>query len=404
MNNMYRLPFTLLVLLVTFFGSCQSVEHASLTRPNSSIVTGAQRTSSYLPNLQGKRVGIIANQTSTIESTHLVDSLLALGADIKCVFAPEHGFRGQAADGAHISNSIDPITQLPIVSLYGKNKKPTPEQLKDIDVLIFDIQDVGARFFTFISTMHLAMEAAAENNLSFIVLDRPNPNGFYVDGPVLDQKFSSFVGMHSIPIVHGMTVGELAIMINNEGWLSAGIKCDLSVVACTNYHHLDLYDLPIAPSPNLPNTTAIYLYPSLCLFEATSVSVGRGTEYPFQLMGHPKHAGKIDFTPKSIPGVSEYPKHKNVSCSGHLLQDFGDFYFTSTGQLYLEWLISMNEELGSEELFDRPEFFDKLAGTEQLRKQIIAGKTSIEIQDSWQADLEIFKKLRRKYLLYPDFE
>lgn len=404
MNNMYRLPFTLLVLLVTFFGSCQNVEQPSITRPNPTIVTGAQRTTSYVHMLLGKRVGIIANQTSTIGSTHLVDSLLALGVDIQCVFAPEHGFRGQSADGAHISNSIDPITQLPIVSLYGKNKKPSSEQLKDIDVLVFDIQDVGARFYTFISTMHLAMESAAENDLAFVVLDRPNPNGFYVDGPVLDQKFSSFVGMHSIPIVHGMTVGELAKMINDEGWLSQGIKCKLSVVACTNYHHLDLYELPIAPSPNLPNATSIYLYPSLCLFEATSVSIGRGTEHPFQVIGHPKHAGKIEFTPKSIPGVSEHPKHKNIACSGHLLKDFGDFYFTSKGKLYLEWLIAMNEELGSEELFDRPEFFDKLAGTDRLRKQIVAGKTSVEIQESWEAELEKFKKLRRKYLLYPDFE
>jgi uncharacterized protein YbbC (DUF1343 family) len=401
---MYRHTFTLLLSFLAIFGSCQTAQQPRTTRPNATIVVGSERTASYLPMLKDKRVGIIANQTTTIGNTHLVDSLVALGVNIQRVFAPEHGFRGQAADGAVISNSVDPTTQLPISTLYGKNKKPSAEQLKDIDVLIFDIQDVGARFYTFISTMHLAMEAAAENNVAFVVLDRPNPNGFYVDGPVLDQQFSSFVGMHSIPIVHGMTVGELAKMINNEGWLKGGVKCDLNVVACSNYHHLDLYQLPIAPSPNLPNMTSIYLYPSLCLFEATTVSVGRGTENPFQIIGHPKHKGKIEFTPQIIPGVSENPKQKNVLCSGHLLKDFGDFYFASKGQLYLEWLISMNEELGSDQLFDRPEFFDKLAGTDALRKQIIAGKTSIEIQESWEADLEKYKKLRRKYLLYPDFE
>ncbi|MCB0760026.1 MAG: DUF1343 domain-containing protein [Flavobacteriales bacterium] len=391
-------------LLLTFSLSAQLPAEVLGTRPNDNIVVGAERLNSYLPQLQNRKVAIVANPTSVVGETHLVDTLLALHVNVVKVFAPEHGFRGDAEAGAHIKSGIDEKTGLPIVSLYGSNKKPTAPQLADVDIIIFDIQDVGARFYTYISTLHYVMEAAAENNKKVIVLDRPNPNGFYVDGPVLQPKYKSFVGMHPIPIVHGMTIGELARMINGEGWLEGGRTCDLSVVACVNYAHLDLYTLPIAPSPNLPNMTAIYLYPSLCLFEGTSVSVGRGTELPFQVIGHPGHKAKYAFIPQSIAGVSENPKHQGETCYGHDLTEFGNFYFTGKGQLYLEWLIGMNEELGSEALFSRPEFFDKLAGTDRLRKAIIAGKSAEEIRLEWKDDVEKFKKLRRKYLLYSDFE
>ena len=412
---MIRLSFFIFSLL--FFLSCSQAQQPSDASTNTvkvyqplvvnpNIITAAERTAEYLPLLQGKRIGVVANQTTVIGKTHLVDSLIGLKINVVKVFAPEHGFRGDAEAGATIKDGKDVKTGLPLVSLYGKNKKPSPDMLKDVDLLLFDIQDVGARFYTYISTMHYVMEAAAENDKEVIVLDRPNPNGFYIDGPVLDLKFQSFVGMHPIPIVHGCTVGELALMIQGEGWLKDKAKCKLTVIPCVNYSHSDLYDLPIIPSPNLPNMAAVYLYPSLCWFEGTIVSVGRGTDLPFQSIGYPNNpTGKYSFTPKDIPGVATNPPHKGELCKGHNLHEFGEFYITSTRQLYLEWITGLYEECKDKTAFFNSNlFFDKLAGTDKVRKQIIAGATPEQLRQSWQKDLETYKKMRSKYLLYKDYE
>ena len=369
------------------------------------IVLGAARFSEYEAALAGKSVALVVNQTSMIDDSHLVDILLNKGIDIKTVFAPEHGFRGKADAGAHVSDSKDGKTGLPIVSLYGKNKKPSAEQLANIDVVIFDIQDVGARFYTYISTMHYVMEACAENNKKVLVLDRPNPNGHYVDGPVLDLKFQSFVGMHPIPIVHGMTVGELAQMINAEAWLKGGLRCDLQVVPCLNYTHKMPYELPIKPSPNLPNLRAIYLYPSLCLFEPTVVSIGRGTDKQFQVAGSTtkNEETTFSFTPVSKEGA-KYPKHENKTCYGH------DFTLESAesyrqNQLNLSWLIAFyNNTSDKKEFFTSSDFFNKLAGNAILQEQIKVGLPETQIRQTWQAKLQIFKDKRKKYLLYADFE
>lgn len=370
------------------------------------ITTGAQQTTAYLPLLENKKVGIVANATSVVGNVHLVDTLFHLGINIVKVFAPEHGFRGDHGAGDKVSDTKDSKTGLPLISLYGANKKPTAEMLKGLDVVVFDIQDVGARFYTYISTMHYVMEACAENNVTVIVLDRPNPNGFYIDGPVLNLKYQSFVGMHPIPVVHGCTVGELALMINGEGWLKNQVKCDLKVIPCKGYDHNILYALPIPPSPNLPNMSSIYNYPSLCFFEGTEVSVGRGTALPFQVFGFPNdQSGVFEFTPKDIDGVVSNPPYEGQTCKGHNVQAFGDFYFTTNKKLYLTWLI---EEYKSNPqtttFFSRPEFFDKLMGTDQVRKQIIQGKTEEEIRAAWKSDLDSYKTMRKRYLLYADFE
>ncbi|AKD05910.1 hypothetical protein PKOR_22210 [Pontibacter korlensis] len=361
------------------------------------LKTGAEQLELYLPKLQGKRVGLIVNQTSTIGQTHLVDTLLSRGVEIKTIFAPEHGFRGEADAGAHIKDGNDPKTGLPIISLYGKNKKPLPEQVKDLDVLLFDIQDVGTRFYTYISTMHYAMEAAAENRKEVVVLDRPNPNGHYVDGPVLEQDQVSFVGMHPIPIVHGLTVGELAKMINGEKWLEGKHQANLTVIPMANYNHNMAYELPVRPSPNLPNAQSIALYPSLCLFEGTNVSVGRGTPTPFQIIGSPYYQIKeFSFTPVSTPGATD-PPHKGVTCYGMDLTDPADAQpFT------LSFLLEMYKNSTQKDKFFN-NFFERLAGTTKLREQIKAGKTEVEIRASWEPALSNYKTLRKQYLLYPDF-
>jgi uncharacterized protein YbbC (DUF1343 family) len=356
------------------------------------IVLGAERTDTYLPLLKNKNVGVVANQTSMIANTHLVDSLLSLGIDVVKVFSPEHGFRGKADAGAIIEDGIDSKTGIPIISLYGNNKKPTREQLLGIDVLVFDIQDVGVRFYTYISTLHYVMEAAAENNIKVIVLDRPNPNGHYVDGPILDTNFKSFVGMHPVPIVHGMTIGEYAKMINGENWITT--RCELIVIEMENYTHNTNYDLPIKPSPNLQNARAVNLYPSLCLFEGTNISVGRGTDYPFQHFGAPYLKSNYSFMPKSGEG-SKYPKHEDIVCFGTDLR-FQEDYLTA---LNLNWIIETFKQCSEKEEFFN-NFFDKLAGTDKLKKQIIAGMTAKEIKASWQEGLEKFKKIRKKYLIY----
>lgn len=376
------------------------------TTANDSIVVAAERVEEYLPYLQNKRVAIVGNQTSVVSNCHLVDTILAHGINIVKVFAPEHGFRGEAANGEKINNGIDSQTGLPIISLYGKDKKPSDKMLENVDVIVFDIQDVGARFYTYISSMHYVMEAAAENNIEVVILDRPNPNGFYVDGPVLDLDYQSFVGMHPIPIVHGMTIAELALMINGEGWLEKAIQCEIHIIPCENYSHKDLYKLPIAPSPNLPNMTSVYLYPSLCLFESTEISVGRGTDFPFQIFGYPKlENGTFSFTPKKIEGVSEYPKFKDENCQGYDLREFGNFYFTNGGGLYLDWLIGIYTNYPDQSsFFNHNNFFDNLAGNKKLRQQITTGVSVQRIKESWDVDISTFKNKRKKYLLYPDFE
>ena len=356
------------------------------------IVLGAERTDIYLPLLKNKKVGVVGNQTSMIANTHLVDSLLSLGIDVVKVFSPEHGFRGKADAGAIIEDGIDSKTGIPIISLYGNNKKPRKEQLKGIDILVFDIQDVGVRFYTYISTLHYVMEAAAENNIKVIVLDRPNPNGHYVDGPILDTNFKSFVGMHPVPIVHGMTIGEYAKMINGENWITT--RCELIVIEMENYTYNTNYDLPIKPSPNLPNARAVNLYPSLCLFEGTNISVGRGTNYPFQHFGAPYLKSNYSFMPKSGEG-SKYPKHEDIVCFGTDLR-FQEDYLTA---LNLNWIIETYKQCSEKEEFFN-NFFDKLAGTDKLKKQIIAGMTAKEIKASWEEGLSIFKKLRENYLIY----
>ncbi len=367
------------------------------------IVVGAERTNSYLKGLEGKKVGIVANHTSMIKETHLVDSLVGLGVNVVSVFSPEHGFRGTADAGEKVSSNIDKKTGLPIVSLYGKNKKPSKEQIKGLDVIIFDIQDVGARFYTYISTMHYVMEACAENNKQLIVLDRPNPNGHYVDGPILEKEHQSFVGLHPVPIVHGMTIGEYAQLINGEGWLANKVKCELTVVKMEGYDHTRHYKLPIKPSPNLPNMSSIYLYPSLCLFEGTPISVGRGTDKPFQILGHPKmKSDRYSFTPKSMAGAKS-PKLEDEKCQGYDLSFFGTAYMKGKGTINLYWLIEIYTNFPEKEGFFN-DMFTLLAGTKKLQQQIEAGKTEQEIHASWKVGLEQFKQTRQQYLLYTDFE
>lgn len=391
---MHKIKHFSLLLILTFFSQVA----CSQTKP---IKLGAENVTEYLPLIEGKKVAMVVNQTSLINNTtHVVDSLLTLGVEIKVIFAPEHGFRGDHSAGAHVNSGKDEKTGLPITSLYGEHKKPTKADLKGIDVVIFDIQDVGVRYYTYISTMHYVMEACAENKVSFIVFDRPNPNGHYIDGPVLDMKFKSFVGMHPIPLVHGMTVGELAQMINGEGWLAGGKKCDLTIVTVRNYDRNMLYVLPVRPSPNLPTKQSVYLYPSLGLFEGTVMSIGRGTDHPFEILGAPFITeGTYKFTPKSIPGVAEHPKYENQECRGFNLKDFADSFILTSSQIYLDWLRMCYDIAPDKDAFFTS-FFDKLAGTDTLRKQIIEGKTPDQIRSSWQSDLSKFREKRKKYLLY----
>lgn len=368
----------------------------------SDIQCGAEQTHLYIPQLRGKNIALVANHSSVINNIHLVDSLLSRGVQIKKVFSPEHGFRGKAAAGARISNQVDKKTGLPIISLYGAHKKPTVTDLQDIQLVIFDIQDVGLRFYTYISTLHLVMEACAENNITLLVLDRPNPHGHYIDGPVLDPSYSSFVGMDAIPIVHGLTVGEYAQMVNGEKWLKDGVQCKLEIIKVKNYTHSDLYQLPIAPSPNLPNMASVYLYPSLCLFEGTPVSIGRGTAKPFQMYGHPKLT-KADtiFTPKPNSAAPR-PKLNGQKCNGYSVRDFGMKIIPQHKQIYLFWLIESYNQLKSEGKFFTS-FFDKLAGTDQLRISIEKRLTEEQIRESWEPELKIYKAMRKNYLLYPDY-
>ncbi len=367
------------------------------------IVVGAARTDQYVKLLLNKKVGVVANHTSMINETHLVDSLIGLGVNIVRVFSPEHGFRGKADAGEKVSSNIDEATGLPIISLYGKNKKPYPEQIADLDVLLFDIQDVGVRFYTYISTMSYVMEACAENGKEVIVLDRPNPNGHFVDGPILEEKHKSFVGLHKVPIAHGMTIGEYAKMVNGQGWLANKAKCKLTVIKADNYDHRTYYKLPIKPSPNLPNMSSIYLYPSLCLFEGTPISVGRGTTTPFQVVGHPLiESDKYSFTPKSMAGAKS-PKLEGKECKGYNLSEFGGDYIKSKGGINLFWLIDIYKDFPEKEGFFTKMFL-LLSGTDKLQQQLESGVSEEEIYKSWKQGLTEFKVIRKQYLLYKDFQ
>ena len=360
-------------------------------------VSAAMQTNDYLPLIEGKQVGIVGNQTSIVGETHLVDTLLSLGVDVRKIYTPEHGFRGIADAGAKVNSGKDEKTGIPIVSLYGKNKKPTPEMLRGIDIILFDLQDVGVRFYTYISTMSYVMEAAAENNLPVIVLDRPNPNGFYVDGPVLKSENKSFVGMHQVPVVYGMTIGEYAKMVNGEGWLKNGVTCDLTVIRMRKYNRKAIYELPVKPSPNLPNWESVYLYPTLCFFEGTNVSIGRGTETPFQIYGHPDMRGSYTFTPKSTGGASK-PLLEGQRCRGENLIEYAHDYARNANQLHLEWIIEAYQQLKDKGFFK--DYFRLLSGDKQLQRDIEKGKSADEIRASWEDDLEAFKVVREKYLLY----
>ena len=360
---------------------------------------GAERLDTYLDNFKNLRVALVVNQTSVVQGKHLADLLLEKGITIKKIFAPEHGFRGKADAGEHVIDGKDAKTGLPLISLYGKYKKPKSTDLQDIDAVIFDIQDVGVRFYTYISTMHYVMEACAENNKKCIVFDRPNPNGHYVDGMIREAKHKSFVSMHPIPIVHGLTVGELAKMINGEGWLKGNKTCDLQVITCKNYTHKTPYSLPIKPSPNLPNDRSILLYPSLCLFEGTNVSIGRGTEFPFQVAGTPSFPEKeFNFTPQSREGAKN-PKYKSKVCYGMDFRETDNFKY----EFSLAPILEFYKKSSNKASFFKS-YLTLLYGSEQLQKDIEAGKTEEEIRASWQADLEKYKQMRKKYLLYEDFE
>jgi uncharacterized protein YbbC (DUF1343 family) len=387
----------LLALLVHF-----SLVNAQIKRKT--IRVGAERTEQYLNFLKNKKIAVLANQSSLIGNTHLVDSLLKLSIDVKKVFCPEHGFRGDADAGEQIKNYKDPKTHLPVISLYGASKKPSVKDLTGIDYLIFDLQDVGARFYTYISTLKYVMEACAENEVKLIVLDRPNPNGFYIDGPIREEAFSSFVGIAPIPVVHGLTVGEFAKMANGQGWLANGKICELTVITCENYSHRDYYTLPIHPSPNLPTMTSVYLYPSLCFFEGTAVSLGRGTNKPFQQIGYPNLSGtEYSFTPVSTPGASKNPPYKDQLCKGYDLTDYGETMVKLEKKINLFWLIELYKGYPDKDKFFTS-YFNKLAGNSTLKEQIIAGKTEEEIRASWQAGIDEYKRMRKRYLLYQDFE
>jgi uncharacterized protein YbbC (DUF1343 family) len=360
----------------------------------------AEDLSRYITLLEGKKVGLTANHTTLAgNNEHLLDILLKNNINVVKIYAPEHGFRGTASEGEFIDDSKDAKTEIPVISLYGNNKKPAKQQISGIDCMVFDMQDVGTRFYTYLSTMHYVMEACAENEIPLIVLDRPNPNGFYIDGPVLEPEYKSFVGMHRIPVVHGMTLGELALMINGEKWLAGGIECKLTVVPCIDYTHKSKYCLPVPPSPNLPDMQAVYLYPSLCLFEGTPLSVGRGTAFPFKVIGHPyfKDNSKypFSFTPKSNGGKIK-PLLDGQVCYG---KDFREFDTENISEINLDWLIEVYNDYNPKNNFFKP-IFQKLVGNSTLQKQIAEGKTAKEIKQSWKKDLDEFKTLRKKYLLY----
>ncbi|MGV3510225.1 MAG: exo-beta-N-acetylmuramidase NamZ family protein [Sphingobacteriaceae bacterium] len=373
------------------------------------IITGADQTEKYLSYLKGKRIGLVANQSSIIGKKSSVDSLVSLGINIVKVFGPEHGFRGNASNGAVVNNEVDAKTGIPIISLYGKNEKPTKEQLADVDLMVFDIQDVGCRYYTNINTLEYVMEACAENNKELLILDRPNPNAYVVDGPVMtDDKFKSAIGIHYTPMTHGMTIGEFAQYLNGEGYLKQ--QCKINIIKVANYNHDMPYVLPINPSPNLNTQQAVMLFPSLCMFEGTAINEGRGTYMPFTILGAPALKGKYSFTykPVSIPGMSERPNHKDSVCYGIDLRNYDISNLRKSRQINLAWLIELynaypdkDKFFGAERANTGVSPFDLRIGTDQLRKQIIAGVSEADIRKSWEPGLQKFKDIRTKYLLYP---
>ena len=396
MNKIF-FRFILLFAFLAPFG-CKS--NSKDSEYPAKLKIGAEDTQAYLPLLKGKKVGLVVNQTSTIGETHLLDSLISLGVEVKAIFAPEHGFRGEADAGEHINNDIDSKTGLPIYSLYGKTKKPTESMLKGIDVLVFDIQDVGVRFYTFISTLHYFVETSADYQIPLIILDRPNPNGHYVGGPVREEGFSSFVGVDPIPVVYGLTIGELGYMINQEHWASNRLS-DLTVIKCQNYDHKTFYELPIKPSPNLPNIQSIYLYPSICLFEPTQISVGRGTNKQFQVIGGPDiHLGEYSFIPKDMPGAHD-PVNEGKTCYGLDLSKVNakEMGFDLS---YLFDFYRKYENKGS--FFTSESFFNKLMGNDWVLVGLKNNTPLETLEARWNTDLELFKEKRKKYLLYTDFD
>lgn len=395
-NNILQFSITVaLTFIIMLNTGCQA---------DNRIIPGAERTDVYLPLISGRKVALAANQTSLTGKVHLLDSLISLGINVVKIFSPEHGFRGDIDDGAMVMDEIDNKTGIQVKSLYQDKLKPDQADLEDIDIVVFDIQDVGVRFYTFISTLHYIMQACAENHTSLIVLDRPNPHGFYIDGPVMEPEFMSFVGMHEVPIVYGLTIGEYALMINGEGWLGEGLKCDLTVVPCDNYDHLAKYDLPVKPSPNLPTMNSIYLYPSLCFFEGTVLSIGRGTDFPFEVFGHPDLTScDFSFIPESKPGSDTNPVLKDQKCYGIDLRQFRELDHVRPAKIDLQWLLFAYSQFPDKNRFFT-DYFEKLTGTATLRKQIIMGQTEDEIRSGWKDDLDKFNGIRKKYLLYKDFE
>lgn len=420
MSRITHLIFTV-CLLIGFNSSAQQIQVGknnvpdpknvsieNIDRVKGKIKTGAEQTELYLPYLKGKSIGMVVNPTSVIGNTTLVDSLITLGVKIVKIFGPEHGFRGDASAGIHVENSIDEKTGIPAISLYGKYNKPSKEDLADVDLLIYDIQDVGVRFYTYINTLQHVMEACADNNKELLILDRPNPNGYYVDGPILDPKLKSGVGINPIPITHGLTIAEYAQMLNGEGWLANKAICKIKIIKNANYTHSMPYVLPVKPSPNLNTAQSILLYPTLCLFEGTIISQGRGTYFPFTILGNPDLKGKykFSFTPKGIKGMSETPLHMDMECYGLDLRQYSANKIRKEAKINLAWLIEMyNAYPYKEKFFDFKQSkqmgnFDKLAGTYDLKQQIIAGKTEEEIRLSWEPGLSQYKIMRKKYLLY----
>lgn len=402
---MKLIPIAFLAFFLHFCGSPRQVQSEKETR----ILTGADQTEKYLPLLNGKRVAIMANPTTVIGSTHLVDSLQKRGVNIVKVFGPEHGFRGNASAGVHVADETDPVTGIPVISLYGSKNKPSKQDLADVDILLYDLQDVGCRFYTNINALARLMDACYENGKEMLILDRPNPNGYFVDGPVLDMKFKSGIGMFPIPIAHGLTVGEFAQMVNGEGWLTNKVKCPVTIIPVANYTHDMPYTLPVKPSPNLNTQQSILLYPSTCLFEGTYLNHGRGTYFPFTILGSPALKGKYEFsfTPTGIKGMSETPLFMNQLCYGLDLRNYDVAELRKTKQINLQWMIELyNASPNKEQFFDNKlskemGVIEKLTGHALFRQQIMEGKSEKEIRASWEPGLSAYKTMRKKYLLYP---
>lgn len=416
--RLVKIKFFFLILMIFFCGFKPAKQETTdfftpgkdQQKPQkNNIITGADQTKQYLALLKGKRVAVLANPTSIIGKRHLVDSLQALGVNIVKVFGPEHGFRGNASAGAKVNDEIDSATGIPVISLYGAKSKPSKEDMANVDIMLFDVQDVGCRFYTYINVLARIMEACAENGKELLILDRPNPNGYFVDGPVLDMSLTSGIGMFPIPVAHGLTIAEFAQMLNGEGWLANKEKCKIKIIPVANYNHSMYYELPVKPSPNLNTQQSVMLYPSVCLFEGTVMNLGRGTYFPFTILGNPELKGKYDFsfTPVSIKGMSETPQHMNHVCYGLDLRKYNIETLLKKKQINLQWMIELyNAYPHKEKFFDYTQSkemgnIDKLAGSKQFKEQINAGIAETDIRKSWEPGLSQYKTMRKKYLLYP---